>query len=68
MPLRWKTRFGRATLLASAVLAGGCQEPQEIVPVAPPGLELARVPTVPQPEAVALGEQPGVEAARTRWT
>jgi len=66
MPLRWKTRFGRATLLASAVLACGCQEPQEIVPVAPPGLELARVPTVPQPEAVALGEQPGVEARQNK--
>ncbi len=65
MPPRWKTRFGSATMLASAVLLAGCQEPKEIVPVAPPGLETARIPTEKQPEAVALGEVPGVQARQT---
>ncbi len=53
----------RSSLMVAAwtvTIAAGCHEPREIVPVAPPGLEIARVPTTPQGEgAQALGEQGG---------
>ena len=55
MRLRIKALLVAASAMATIV---GCEEPKEIVPVAPPGFELARVPTVPQGEgAQALGEQ-----------
>ena len=49
----------RAWLVAvAAALVSGCQEPSEIIPVAPPGLELQRIPpTAPGEGAQALGEQ-----------
>ena len=53
----------KALLVAASALTtvAGCQEPKEIVPVAPPGFELARTPAVPQGEgAQALGEQGGM--------
>lgn len=53
----------KAWLVAASALStvAGCQEPKEIVPVAPPGFELARTPTTPQGEgAQAIGEQGGV--------
>jgi len=43
----------------TVALAAGCHEPREIVPVAPPGLEVSRMPVIPAGEgAQALGEQP----------
>ena len=36
---------------------GGCQEPAEMVPVAPPGLSYTRVPPPEKEEPQALGEQ-----------
>ncbi len=65
MPPRPKTRFAPPLALVAALVAG-CQEPTEIIPVAPPGLELTRVPAVPVTEAQALGEQPAVEARQNR--
>jgi FKBP-type peptidyl-prolyl cis-trans isomerase len=57
---KWTTG---ALLVATAAMAAGCQPP-EMMPVAPPGLEVARIPTTPQGEgAQAIGEQP---AATTR--
>lgn len=44
---------GRAALLAGVA---GCTEPQDIVPVAPPGLEIQRVPAVAVGEPQAIGE------------
>ena len=55
--------------LAPCLLAGlglGCNEPTEIIPVAPPGVDLVRVPAVPVTEAEALGERPGVEAQQNK--
>ena len=49
----WWMMAGFASVLVWAV---GCQEPKEIVPVAPPGLEMQRVPAVPVTEAQAIGE------------
>ena len=66
MPLRWKALVGPATMLVAAVVVAGCQEPKEIIPVAPPGLEFPRKPTVPQAVAVALGEVPGVEPRQAK--
>jgi FKBP-type peptidyl-prolyl cis-trans isomerase len=55
--MRLRIRMGPVAASMMALLAG-CWEPQEIVPVAPPGFDVARVPTVPQGEgAQALGEQ-----------
>ena len=57
----------KALLIAAfaTAMVAGCQEPKEIVPVAPPGFEIARVPTTPQGDgAQALGEQ-GLAAATT---
>ena len=40
------------------VISSGCEDPKEIVPVAPPGFELTRSPATTQGEAAqALGEQ-----------
>jgi FKBP-type peptidyl-prolyl cis-trans isomerase len=39
----------------------GCLDPPELMPVAPPGVELKRMPVIPESEgAQALGEQPAV--------
>lgn len=51
MTLRW------GTIGLLALLAAGCQEPTQMVPVGPPGVEFSRVPPVPEGEgAQALGE------------
>jgi len=56
MRLRIKSLLVAAS---AALLTAGCQEPKEIVPVAPPGLEISRMPKIPDGEgAQALGEQP----------
>jgi hypothetical protein len=55
MRLRTRWLFVAASTLA---FLAGCEEPKEIVPVAPPGFDIVRVPTTPQGEgAQALGEQ-----------
>ena len=51
MKARWMV--GTTTLICVA----GCHEPKNIVPVAPPGLELQRVPVGGMTEAQAIGEQ-----------
>lgn len=49
---------------ATAVLAG-CDEPRDVVPVAPPGFELVREPAGGKgQEAQALGEQAGAAVAQ----
>jgi FKBP-type peptidyl-prolyl cis-trans isomerase FkpA len=55
----------KALIVAASTMAtlAGCQEPKEIVPVAPPGFEITRTPTTPQGEgAQAIGEQGAVAA------
>ena len=47
---------------AALICVAGCHEPKNIVPVAPPGLELQRTPVGPQTEAQAIGEQRVAEA------
>ena len=50
----------KAMLVAAVAMAttAGCEEPKEMVPVAPPGLEISRIPTLkPGEGAQALGEQ-----------
>ena len=60
MRLRIKALLAASSMLA---LSAGCEEPKEIIPVAPPGFEITRVPTTPQGEgAQALGEQGAVAA------
>lgn len=60
MRLRIKALLAAGSMLA---LSAGCEEPKEIIPVAPPGFEITRVPTTPQGEgAQALGEQGAVAA------
>ena len=57
-----------ALLVAALGLSAlaGCQEPKEIVPVAPPGFERVRTPSTPQGEgAQAIGEQ-GAMATSTK--
>jgi hypothetical protein len=49
---RWSWRVG---LLGLAVL--GCQDPPEIVPATPPGVELPPPALPPGSEAQAIGEQ-----------
>ncbi|HEX8201631.1 MAG TPA: FKBP-type peptidyl-prolyl cis-trans isomerase [Isosphaeraceae bacterium] len=49
---RWTWRLG---LLSLAVL--GCQDPPQIVPATPPGVELPPPPLPPGSEAQAIGEQ-----------
>ena len=53
------TRMKAQWIVGAAVLIGvvGCHEPKNIVPVAPPGLELQRVPVGGMTEAQAIGEQ-----------
>ena len=50
----------KSTLLIASMtvaIASGCHEPREIVPVAPPGLEISRMPVLAQGEgAQAIGE------------
>ncbi len=58
----------KASLVGASMLAmaAGCQEPKEIMPVAPPGLEISRIPTLkPGEGAQALGEQ-GASAATVK--
>ena len=58
MRLRIKALMAAGSMLATSA---GCEEPKEIIPVAPPGFEITRVPTTPQGEgAQALGEQGNV--------
>jgi FKBP-type peptidyl-prolyl cis-trans isomerase len=46
------------------VMAVGCEEPKDVIPVAPPGFDLVRIPTTPQGDgAQALGETASVIAA-----
>ena len=61
----WKSRARhRHHAGVGQFLAAGCHEPKEIVPVAPPGFELTRTPSVPQGEgAQAIGEQPNASIA-----
>ena len=55
MRLRIKLLLVVASTLA---VSAGCEEPQQMVPVAPPGFDQPRVPTgVQAQEAQALGEQ-----------
>jgi len=59
----------RLVAVAAMVASAGCQEPSEIVPVAPPGLDLQRIPAIPQGEgAQALGEQAGATARQNKVT
>ena len=62
MAARMKARWLAGSV--ALVLVAGCHEPKNIVPVAPPGLELERVPAVAQTEAQAIGEQ-GTAATKT---
>ena len=57
MRSRSQVRWRRAGWAAILVGVAGCHEPKEIVPVAPPGLAIQRVPAVPQGEPQAIGEQ-----------
>ena len=60
-----RLRIGPWSVSALMVMVVGCQEPAEIVPVAPPGFGDPKPPETPPGEgAQALGEQP-VAAART---
>jgi FKBP-type peptidyl-prolyl cis-trans isomerase len=55
----------KALLVGASVLStmAGCQEPSEIGPVAPPGLEISRIPTFKPGEGPqALGEQGGAKS------
>ena len=52
-------RIMRPSLAGCAALligVSGCKEPREIVPVAPPGVALERIPAVPSTPAEAIGE------------
>jgi len=62
MRLRTKILFVAASAMATLV---GCEEPKEIVPVAPPGFDLVRTPTNPGPDAQALGEQSAAVLAQS---
>ena len=49
-----RSRFGA---IAAVVLASGCERPPEIIPAAPPGIELRKLPPMTDEEAPqALGE------------
>jgi FKBP-type peptidyl-prolyl cis-trans isomerase len=61
MRLRIKVLLVAASAMAAMA---GCEEPREIVPVAPPGFDLVRTPTNPGVEAQALGEQPAAALAQ----
>lgn len=51
-------KFRIGAMFVAAAMTAGCQEPKEIVPVAPPGFEMPRVSAIPQGEgAQAIGEQ-----------
>lgn len=57
-------QYRLAALGLISLTAWGCQEPAQIVPVAPPGMEVARIPpTTIEGEAQALGEQAPQSAA-----
>lgn len=58
-------RWSCAAAMAVGLGLAGCQDPPEIVPVMPPGVELKRMPQIPEGEgAQALGEQ-AVQASAT---
>lgn len=58
-------RWWYAAATAVGMASAGCQDPPEIVPVMPPGVELKRMPEIPEGEgAQALGEQ-AVQASAT---
>ena len=59
-----RTKGGLLALgFASALVwAQGCNEPKDIVPVAPPGLEVQRIPAVAPGEPQAIGETGNYEA------
>ena len=42
---------------AALIWVAGCSEPTDIVPVAPPGLAMQRIPAVPVGDPQAIGEQ-----------
>ena len=56
--MKARTKWGWAVLASTSALFGvlGCHEPKDIVPVAPPGLEMQRIPAVAQGEPQAIGE------------
>ncbi len=56
MRSRTKARCIVAGFASVLACASGCQEPKDIVPVAPPGLEMQRVPVGVQGEPQAIGE------------
>jgi FKBP-type peptidyl-prolyl cis-trans isomerase len=59
-----RLRINSLLIAVSALgLLAGCEEPKEIVPVAPPGFEMVRQPTVQSQPAQALGEQPAAALA-----
>lgn len=48
---------GLVVAVSVLVTAIGCEEPKDVIPVAPPGFDLVRIPSTPQGEgAQALGE------------
>ena len=53
-----RLRINGLLIAASTLVASiGCEEPKEVIPVAPPGFELTRTPSTPQGDgAQALGE------------
>jgi FKBP-type peptidyl-prolyl cis-trans isomerase len=51
------TRWWLAGLGITGLVLGGCQEPTEVVPVAPPGFSYTRVPPHEESEPQALGEE-----------
>jgi FKBP-type peptidyl-prolyl cis-trans isomerase len=59
-----RLRINAWLVAASAMVVmtvAGCEPPSEMSPVAPPGFEITRTPTIPQGEgAQALGEQASV--------
>ncbi len=59
-----KARCIAAGFASVLVWASGCQEPKEIVPVAPPGLEMQRIPVGPQGEPQAIGETGGATTTK----
>jgi FKBP-type peptidyl-prolyl cis-trans isomerase len=56
MKLRIKSWLIAGSLIVSVV---GCNEPQEVVPVAPPGFEIVRKPPAGEVAAQAIGETGG---------
>ncbi len=70
MRSRSQVRHMVAAGTMALTLAGvaGCHEPNDIVPVAPPGLERQRIPVGAQVEPQAIGEQGNMPAAKSAAT